>query len=149
LENAGMTTKHTPSPAVVLFACIHNAGRSQIAAALFNRLADSDKARAISAGTQPAAQVHPGVVEVMRELGIELSQQQPQKLTEALAQTACLLITMGCEEDCPVVPGLLRDDWPLRDPKGLGADAVREVREDIRTRVQALLSSRGWAKPSG
>lgn len=141
-----MTTKHTPNPAVVLFACIHNAGRSQMAAALFNRLADSDKARAISAGTQPAAQVHPGVVEVMRELGIELSQQQPQKLTAALAQTASLLITMGCEEDCPVVPELLRDDWPLRDPKGLGVETVREVREDILTRVQALLTSRGWAK---
>ncbi len=120
-----------------------------MAAALFNRLADSDRARAISAGTQPAAQVHPGVVEVMRELGIELSQQQPQKLTEALAHTACLLITMGCEENCPVVPGLLRDDWPLRDPKGLGAEAVREVRDDIRTRVQALLHTRGWAKSSG
>src|SRR5712691_7936029 len=97
----------------VLFACVHNAGRSQMAAAWFNHLADREKARAISAGTEPGVHVHPEVVAVMREVGIELQDRSPQKLTDTLARTASILVTMGCGESCPVIPGLLRLDWPL------------------------------------
>ena len=122
----------------VIFACVHNAGRSQMAAAFFNRDAGPDGARAISAGTKPAEHVHPEVVAAMREVGIDLSAAQPQKLTPELAQSAQLLVTMGCGEECPYVPGLRRDDWPLPDPKGQGMDAVRAIRDEIRTRVEAL-----------
>lgn len=123
----------------VLFACVHNAGRSQIAAALFNRYADPAKARAISAGTQPAARVHPEVVEAMRERGIDLSGATPQQLTPELAATASWLITMGCGDECPVVPGTRRDDWPIPDPKGLAADAVTDIIADIDARVRGFL----------
>src|ERR1700694_1755292 len=102
----------------VIFACVHNAGRSQMSAAFFNKYADPNKAIAISAGTHPAEQVHPEVLEVMREIGIDVGGAKPQKLTPALAQDASLLITMGCGDGCPFVPGLRRDDWPLTDPKG-------------------------------
>ncbi len=132
------------SPQVILFACVHNAGRSQIAAALFNHLADPTKARAISAGTNPSAQVHPEVVTTMRELGIDLGGHHPQRLTEELARTTTWLITMGCGDECPVVPGLRRDDWPLKDPKGQSLDAVRAIREEINERVRTLLSAEGW-----
>jgi len=128
----------------VLFACIHNAGRSQMAAALFNHLSDPAKARAISAGTQPGSQVHPEVLQAMLELGVDLSAVAPQKLTPELAATASLLITMGCGESCPVVPGLARDDWPLEDPKGKPIERVREIRADITERVRGLLQSKGW-----
>ncbi len=134
------------SPQAVLFACVHNAGRSQIAAALFNHFADPAKARAISAGTNPAENVHPEVVTIMRELGIDLSGARPQRLTEALARTATWLITMGCGDECPVVPGLRRDDWPLKDPKGQNLDAVRAIREEIKERVRTLLSAEGWTR---
>lgn len=123
-----------------IFACIHNAGRSQMSAALFNQYADTAKARAISAGTQPADRVHPVVLEAMREVGIDLSSAKPQKLTPELAQGADMLITMGCGEECPYVPGLRRDDWPLPDPKGQGIETVRETREEIKSRVLALLT---------
>ena len=122
-----------------IFACVHNAGRSQMSAALFNRYADLSKARAVSAGTQPAEHVHPVVVDAMREVGIDLSSAQPQKLTSELAQGADMLITMGCGEECPYVPGLRREDWPLPDPKGQGIETVRETRDEIRKRVIALL----------
>lgn len=122
-----------------IFACVHNAGRSQMSAALFNRLADSTKARAISAGTQPAEHVHPVVVDAMKEIGIDLSPAKPQKLTSELAQGADMLITMGCGEECPYVPGLRREDWPLPDPKGQGIETVRQTRDEIRRRVIALL----------
>lgn len=128
----------------VIFACVHNAGRSQIAAALFNEMANTGIARAISAGTRPAARVHAGVVEVMREAGIDLSDAEPQLLTQELAARADLLITMGCGEECPVVPGVRRDDWPLPDPKGQPAERVREIRDDIRDRVRKLLAREGW-----
>lgn len=131
---------------VVLFACVHNAGRSQMAAALFNLMADPAQARAISAGTEPGRAVHPEVVAAMGELGVDLAQAQPRKLTAALASTASLLVTMGCGESCPVVPGLVRDDWPLDDPKGQPIERVRQIREQIRARVQALLSARGWGR---
>ena len=110
----------------VLFVCLHNAGRSQMAAALFNKLADPTKARALSAGTNPGQRVHPAVVSVMREEGIDLTEARPQKLTPELAAQAQLLITMGCGDECPFVPGLRRDDWPLDDPKGQPVERVRE-----------------------
>lgn len=124
----------------VLFACVHNAGRSQMAAALFNLLADPAGARAISAGTQPGDRVHPEVVEAMRELGVDLANERPRLLTDDLARTADLLVTMGCGEACPLVPGLARDDWPLPDPKGEPPARVREIRDEIRARVEALVS---------
>lgn len=130
----------------VIFACVHNAGRSQMAAAWFGVLADATKARALSAGTEPAAYVHPEVVTTMREVGIDLSGKQPQKLTEELARGATLLVTMGCGEACPVVPGLGREDWPLEDPKGRPVERVREIRNDVKVRVQELVRREGWAK---
>lgn len=125
----------------VIFACIHNAGRSQMAAAFFNQLCDQSKAYALSAGTDPGLRVHPEVLAAMQEIGIDLSTAKPQKLTEELAQDAQLLITMGCGDKCPYVPGLRRDDWPLRDPKGQPMDEVRVIRDEIRHRVQALLNA--------
>lgn len=130
----------------VIFACIHNAGRSQMAAAFFRQLADPAKATAVSAGTDPATRVHPEVVDVMRELGIDLTGAKPQKLTAELASDASLLITMGCGDACPYVPDLRVNDWPLRDPKGQSADAVRAIRDDIRSRVEALTRAEGWAR---
>jgi arsenate reductase len=128
----------------VLFACVHNAGRSQMAAAWFNRLADPTRARAISAGTHPGARVHPEVVTAMREVGIELSGVAPIVLDDRIAASASLLVTMGCGEECPVVPGVERDDWPFEDPKGKPVERVREIRDAIRERVAALVRSRGW-----
>lgn len=125
-----------------IFACVHNAGRSQMSAAFFNQLADADKAHAISAGTHPSAHVHPVVIDVMREFGIDLSAAQPQRLTPELAQGAEMLITMGCGEECPYIPGLQRTDWPLLDPKGQNLDAVRSIREEIRQRVCTLLTEK-------
>lgn len=130
----------------VIFACIHNAGRSQMAAAFFNALADRSRVEAISAGTNPGPRVHPEVVEVMRELDIDLANAKPQKLTAELATGASLLITMGCGDECPYVPGLRRDNWPLQDPKGQPADRVREIRDEIRGRVTELLSREGWQR---
>jgi arsenate reductase len=130
----------------VLFACIHNAGRSQMAAALFNLLADPSRARAISAGTEPGARVHAEVVEVMRELGVDLSTARPQHLTPELAAHAQLLVTMGCGEACPVVPGLRREDWPLPDPKNQPLGRVRVIRGEIERRVRHLLRAEGWAR---
>ena len=131
-------------PVTVLFACVHNAGRSQMAAGFFNSLANAAAARAISAGTAPAAQVHPEVISAMREVGIDLATAQPQRLTEELARGAVLLVTMGCGDECPVVPGVSRDDWPLADPKGQSIDDVRRIRDAVRARVVALVRSRGW-----
>jgi len=128
----------------VLFACVHNAGRSQMAAALFDLHADASKARAISAGTQPGDRVHAEVIAAMRELGVDLESAKPTKLTDELASRADLLVTMGCGEACPVVPGLEREDWPLDDPKGKSIDAVRAIRSDIEARVRDLLTKRGW-----
>lgn len=129
----------------VIFACVHNAGRSQMSAAFFNHLADPTKARAISAGTQPAARVHPEVLEAMLEVSIDLTNAIPQKLTAELAEGATLLVTMGCGDECPYVPGLRRADWPLQDPKGQSGNRVREIRDDIRNRVAELLQAEGWA----
>lgn len=128
----------------VLFACIHNAGRSQMAAALFNAAADPAKARAVSAGTEPGPRVHPEVVVAMKELGIEMAGIQPRKLTDDLARQTSLLITMGCGEACPHIPGLRRDDWPLEDPKGKPVERVREIRDEVRRRVRLLIEQEGW-----
>jgi len=133
----------------VLFACIHNAGRSQMAAAWFNQLADRRVARAISAGTEPGSRVHPEVQSAMQEVGIDLSGAVPTFLTRDLAASAALLVTMGCGEACPVVPGLRRMDWPLEDPKGKPIAEVRRIREEIRGRVEALIADEGWGQPSG
>ena len=130
----------------VIFACVHNAGRSQMAAAFFNRLADPDRAHALSAGTQPAEHVHPEVVAVMREVGIDLSDARPAPLTDDLAAGAQLLVTMGCGESCPVVPGLRRQDWDLPDPKGQPIERVRTIRDEIRDRVERLIAAEAWQR---
>jgi arsenate reductase (thioredoxin) len=124
----------------VLFACIHNAGRSQMAAAWFNALANPALGRGVSAGTEPGQRVHPEVLEVMKEVGIDLSNITPRLLTQELAASAALLVTMGCGESCPVVPGLRRTDWPLEDPKGKPLDQVRRIRDDIRGRIEKLVA---------
>jgi arsenate reductase len=130
----------------VLFACVHNAGRSQMAAAWFNALVDRAKAQAVSAGTEPGTRVHPEVVEAMKEARIDLTNEEPKFLSEELARSATLLVTMGCGEACPVVPGLRRMDWPLEDPKGKPLARVREIRAEVRERVAELLAQEGWAR---
>jgi len=127
-------------PNTVIFACVHNAGRSQMAAAFFNLLADPRKARAVSAGTQPGTRVHDVVVEAMGETGMDLREATPQLLTPELATDAAWLVTMGCGDACPVVPGVHRDDWPLEDPKGKPLEQVRLIRDDIRRRVETFLA---------
>jgi glycerol uptake facilitator-like aquaporin len=121
-----------------VFACVHNAGRSQMAAAFFNLYAQPG-CQAISAGTAPARQVHPEVVVVMREIGIDLSTAKPQQLTEEVASGAEVLVTMGCGEACPFVPGLRVVDWSLPDPKGQPLEAVRKIRDLIHEHVKDLL----------
>jgi arsenate reductase len=130
----------------VLFACVHNAGRSQMAAAWFNKLADPTKARAVSAGTKPGPHVHPEVVTAMREVGVDLADVRPRKLTEDLGAQADMLVTMGCGQTCPAIPGVERDDWSLTDPKGQPIERVREIRDDIERRVRRLVEERGWAR---
>jgi len=133
--------------ATVLFACVHNAGRSQMAAALFNQVADPGAARAVSAGTEPGARVHPEVVAAMQEIGLDLTAAVPQRLTPELAAEAQVLVTMGCGEACPVVPGVQREDWPLEDPKGQPIAKVRAIRDDIHARVRAFAAEHGWTRP--
>lgn len=125
----------------VVFACVHNAGRSQMAAAWLNKLARPGVARAISAGTEPATRVHPEVLDVMREVGVDLGTAKPQRLTSALLEDATHLVTMGCGESCPVAPRhVTRLDWPLPDPKGQSVERVRAIRDEIRERVESLLA---------
>jgi len=128
----------------VLFACVHNAGRSQMAAAFFNALADPTKVSAISAGTEPAEAVHPEVVHAMREVGLDLSHVHPRRLTPELGSQATLLVTMGCGETCPVVRGVQREDWELPDPKGQSPERVRAIRDEIRARVELLVAAQRW-----
>jgi len=128
----------------VIFACVHNAGRSQMAAAWFNKMADRAKARAVSAGTQPGERVHPEVVAVMREEGIDLASAKPQFLSEEPARQGTLLVTMRCGDACPYVPGLKKLDWPLTDPKGRPIEEVRKIRDEIRERVANLATEHGW-----
>jgi arsenate reductase len=124
--------------ATALFVCLHNAGRSQMSAALFERAA-AGRHDALSAGTTPAETVHPEVVEVMRELGIDVSDRVPRKLTRELAERADVVVTMGCGDECPYVPGKRYVDWDLEDPKGRPLDEVRATRDDIARRVAALV----------
>jgi arsenate reductase len=126
-----------------VFACVHNAGRSQMAAAWLTRLADPEKARAISAGTQPGTRVHAEVLAAMKEVDVDLSAAVPQKLTDELARGASMLVTMGCGEACPVIPGLRREDWPLEDPKGKPVERVREIRDEVRARIEDLIRREG------
>jgi arsenate reductase len=126
--------------AKVLFVCLHNAGRSQMSEALFERVAGGVH-EARSAGTTPADHVHAGVVDVMREDGIDLGDRKPQLLTNELAQWADIVITMGCGDSCPVIPGKRYVDWDLPDPSGLPIAKVREIRDDIASRVGLLLES--------
>jgi protein-tyrosine-phosphatase len=123
----------------VLFVCIHNAGRSQMAQALFEQAAHG-RHTAASAGTAPANHVHPEVVEVMRELGIDLADRRPQRLTDELAQQADVVVTMGCGDQCPFIPGKRYIDWELDDPKGRPIDEVRTTRDVIARRVGDLLA---------
>src|SRR3954453_5629603 len=125
--------------ATTLFVCLHNAGRSQMSAALFER-ATGGRHRALSAGTTPGERVHPEVVEVMRERGIDLSDRVPQKLTRELAEQADVVVTMGCGDECPYIPGKRYIDWDLPDPKGRPVEEVRATRDDIAQRVRALVS---------
>jgi protein-tyrosine-phosphatase len=124
-----------------LFACVHNAGRSQMAAAFFNIYADMNRCKGLSAGTQPADHIHPEVVQVMKEIGIDISSRQPQRLTDDLARAASVLVTMGCGEACPFIPGLRVLNWSLPDPKGQSLDDVRAIRDDIHEKIKYLIKS--------
>jgi arsenate reductase len=129
----------------VLFVCVHNAGRSQMSQALFERVAEG-RHTAASAGTAPAGHVHPEVVEVMREIGVDLSRKVPQRLTTDLAESADVVVTMGCGDACPHIPGKRYLDWELADPEGKPRNEVRALREEIMRRVEAL--ARDLADPS-
>ena len=130
----------------VIFACVHNAGRSQMAAAFFNAFAASSHARAASAGTQPATAVHPEVVQAMLEVGLDLRQQRPRLLTDDLVREAALVVTMGCNEACPDAAHRQREEWFLPDPAGRDLAEVRRVRDEVRRRVLALIEREGWTR---
>jgi arsenate reductase (thioredoxin) len=123
----------------VLFVCVHNAGRSQMAAGWLRHLA-GDSVEVRSAGSAPAETVNPAAVEAMREVGIDLTDQQPKVLEYEVAQDSDVIITMGCGDACPVFPGKRYEDWKLDDPAGQGVDAVRPIRDEIKTRIEALLA---------
>ena len=123
----------------ILFVCLHNAGRSQMSAALFERAAEG-RHQALSAGTAPAARVHPEIVQVMLEVGIDLSDRTPRKLDLELAQRADVVVTMGCGDECPYIPGKRYLDWDLPDPKGRPIEEVRATRDEIERRVEALIA---------
>jgi arsenate reductase len=130
--------------ATALFVCLHNAGRSQMSAALFERAAGR-RHHVLSAGSEadPGGRVHPQVVEVMRELDIDLSDRHPQRLSRELAEQADVVVTMGCGDECPYIPGKRYLDWELTDPKGLPVDDVRAIRDDVARRVDALARELG------
>jgi len=130
----------------VLFVCTHNAGRSQMAAALLDHQA-AGRVRVTSAGSQPADQLNPAVVAAMAEIGLDISLEYPKPLTTGKVQAADVVITMGCGDACPIYPGKRYEDWDLPDPAGLSIDAVRPIREAIRDRVQALLNDLAPAQP--
>jgi arsenate reductase (thioredoxin) len=132
----------------VLFVCVHNAGRSQMAAALLDHAA-AGRVRVTSAGSQPASQVNPAVVQAMAEIGLDISREYPKPLTGDKVAGADVVITMGCGDACPVYPGKRYEDWDLPDPAGLSVAAVRPIRDAIRDRVQTLLNDLGAAGPQG
>jgi arsenate reductase len=124
----------------VLFVCVHNAGRSQMAAGWLRHLA-GDRVEVLSAGSAPAEGINPVAVEAMAELGIDIAGQQPKLLSDAAVQSSDVVITMGCGDACPFYPGTRYEDWALDDPAGQGIDAVRPIRDEIRTRVEELIAS--------
>ena len=129
--------------ASVLFMCLHNAGRSQMSQALFERAAAGTAHTAVSAGTAPAEHVHPEVVTVMREFGIDLSERRPQLLARELAEQADVVVTMGCGDECPYIPGKRYLDWDLPDPQGCPLAEVRATRDEIARRVRRLVVNLG------
>jgi len=134
--------------ATALFVCLHNAGRSQMSAALFEHAA-GDRHQAMSAGTTPAERVHPEVVEAMRELGLDLDDRVPRKLTRELAERADVVVTMGCGDECPFIPGKRYVDWDLPDPRGRPIAEVRATRDEIARRVEALVTELDEGDTSG
>jgi arsenate reductase len=128
------------SPPTVLFVCVRNAGRSQMAAALLERIA-GDGVRVVSAGTRPADEVHPNVVAAMREAGIDLSEAGPRRLEDEAVREADVVVTMGCGDECPFYPGKRYEDWDLPDPAGRSVEEVRAIRDEIERRVRDLLGS--------
>jgi arsenate reductase len=131
----------------VLFVCVHNAGRSQMAAGWLRHLA-GDRIEVLSAGSEPAGQINPVAMEAMREVGIDITAEQPKKLEYATAQASEVIITMGCGDACPVFPGKRYEDWKLDDPAGQGIEAVRPIRDEIRDRVRGLVTELLPALPS-
>jgi arsenate reductase (thioredoxin) len=124
----------------VLFVCVHNAGRSQMAAGLLERAA-GDAVRVVSAGSEPADQLNPAVIEAMREIGIDISAERPKKLEDGMVRESDVVITMGCGDACPIYPGKRYEDWELEDPAGKDLDTVRRIRDEISDRVEALTAS--------
>jgi arsenate reductase (thioredoxin) len=129
-------TEHVPE---VLFVCVHNAGRSQMAAALLERKGNG-RVRVLSAGSEPADQLNPAVVEAMGELGIDISAKRPKKLEDAMVRESDVVITMGCGDACPIYPGKRYEDWDLEDPSGKDLETVRGIRDEIAARVDGLLA---------
>jgi arsenate reductase (thioredoxin) len=129
----------TDQEATVLFVCVHNAGRSQMAAGYLQHLA-GDRIEVLSAGSQPADQVNAAAVEAMAEEGIDIRTEQPKLLTDSAVQSADVVVTMGCGDECPFFPGRRYEDWVLDDPAGLGVEAVRPIRDEIRRRVERLIA---------
>ena len=127
-----------PDRPAVLFVCVHNAGRSQMAAGFLQHLA-GDRVEVLSAGSQPADTVNPAAVAAMAEVGIDLTAATPKLLTDSAVQEADVVVTMGCGDACPFYPGKRYEDWPLDDPAGQGLEAVRPIRDEIRSRVEVLL----------
>ncbi len=132
------------APPTVLFLCVHNAGRSQMAMGWFNHLA-GDRALAVSGGSEPAAAVNPAAVQAMAEVGIDIAAEEPKRWTDEGVQRADVVVTMGCGDECPFHPGKRYEDWELPDPAGQDVEAVRPIRDDIEQRVRALLESLGVA----
>jgi arsenate reductase len=130
-----------------LFVCLHNAGRSQMSEALFTRAA-GDRHEARSAGTTPADRVHPEVAEAMAEIGIDIADRRPQRLSDELAQWADIVVTMGCGDECPYIPGKRYIDWELPDPKGMPIERVRDVRDEIDRRTRGLVAELDGAVPA-
>ena len=129
----------TDSAPEVLFVCVHNAGRSQMAAGLLQRKA-GDRIRVISAGSEPADQLNPAVVEAMAEVGIDISAERPKKLEDGMVRESDVVITMGCGDACPIYPGKRYEDWELEDPAGKDLDTVRGIRDEIAKRIDALIA---------
>ena len=132
-----MTTDHKPT---VLFVCVHNAGRSQMAAGYLHHLA-GDRIEVLSAGSQPGNRINPVAVQAMAEEGIDIAGNQPKVLTTEAVQASDVVITMGCGDECPYFPGKRYEDWELDDPAGQGIDAVRPIRDEIRRRIEDLVAS--------